>query len=88
MEITDRPVLNKTICQQNIELMAEKARRHNLTFRPHFKTHQSAEIGTWFQKVGVEKITVSLGCMAKYFAEPDGKISPSPFLSIFWNVLR
>lgn len=74
MEIT-RPtlVLNKTICQQNIELMAEKARRHNLTFRPHFKTHQSAEIGTWFQKVGVEKITVSSVSMAKYFAEAGWK---------------
>lgn len=70
MEIV-RPtlVLNKTKCLQNIELMVEKARRHNLSFRPHFKTHQSAIIGSWFQSFGVDRITVSSVSMARYFAQ-------------------
>ena len=61
-------VLNKTVCLQNIELMLEKAKRHHLRFRPHFKTHQSIEIGRWFRKLGVNQITVSSIRMAKYFA--------------------
>lgn len=64
-------VLNKTICIQNIELMNEKAKRHNLKFRPHFKTHQSIEIGRWFREIGVKCITVSSVRMAQYFAN-DG----------------
>jgi D-serine deaminase-like pyridoxal phosphate-dependent protein len=60
-------ILNKTRCLQNIELMVEKAKRHNLSFRPHFKTHQSAEIGTWFRMLGVDRITVSSVTMANYF---------------------
>lgn len=64
-------VLNKTICLQNIELMVEKAKRHNLRFRPHFKTHQSIEIGRWFRQFGIHHITVSSLSMAKYFAS-DG----------------
>lgn len=48
--------------------MAEKARISGVIFRPHFKTHQSAEIGTWFSEEGVKCITVSSVTMAKYFA--------------------
>jgi len=62
-------LLNETICKQNIHTMAEKARKHHLQFRPHFKTHQSAEIAKWFRDEGVEKITVSSVDMALYFAE-------------------
>ncbi|MBN2807391.1 MAG: alanine racemase [Prolixibacteraceae bacterium] len=64
-------VLNKTICLQNIELMVEKAKRHHVRFRPHFKTHQSIEIGRWFRQQGVRQITVSSVEMARYFAS-DG----------------
>jgi D-serine deaminase-like pyridoxal phosphate-dependent protein len=64
-------VLNKTTCLQNIELMADKAKRHNMRFRPHFKTHQSIEIGRWFRDFGVEHITVSSVKMAQFFAS-DG----------------
>ncbi|MFA9390914.1 MAG: alanine racemase [Prolixibacteraceae bacterium] len=64
-------VLNKTTCLQNIELMFEKAKRHQLRFRPHFKTHQSIEIGRWFRNLGVSEITVSSLNMANYFAS-DG----------------
>ncbi|MDA3818496.1 MAG: alanine racemase, partial [Prolixibacteraceae bacterium] len=66
-------VLNKTICLQNIELMADKAQRHKLHFRPHFKTHQSIEIGRWFRNFGVEQITVSSVTMAQYFASDGWK---------------
>lgn len=39
-----------------------------MEFRPHFKTHQSMEIGEWFRAFGVNKITVSSVTMAEYFA--------------------
>lgn len=48
--------------------MAGKASMHGLHFRPHFKTHQSIEIGRWFQQVGVKAVTVSSVTMAEYFA--------------------
>jgi D-serine deaminase-like pyridoxal phosphate-dependent protein len=70
MEITQPTlVLNKTVCLRNIELMSEKAKRHGLIFRPHFKTHQSIEVGNWFRNFGVEKITVSSVQMAHYFVK-------------------
>lgn len=47
--------------------MAQKARNNDVDFRPHFKTHQSAEIGEWFRNEGVDKITVSSVMMAEYF---------------------
>jgi D-serine deaminase-like pyridoxal phosphate-dependent protein len=52
-------ILNKERCQTNIEKMALKAKSSNIVFRPHFKTHQSAEIGEWFRKFGISCITVS-----------------------------
>lgn len=48
--------------------MADKAARHKVDFRPHFKTHQSLEIGRWFKEVGVKRITVSSLSMAEYFS--------------------
>ena len=60
-------VINKEICHRNIEKMAKKAAEFKLKFRPHFKTHQSAEIGEWFKLFGVEAITVSSVQMAEYF---------------------
>jgi len=48
--------------------MAEKARKSGVTFRPHFKTHQSTRIAEWFRDEGVEKITVSSADMADQFA--------------------
>ena len=54
MKEINRPtfVLDKQICLRNIEKMAKKASEHGLRFRPHFKTHQSAEIGEWFRSFG------------------------------------
>jgi len=61
-------LLDREKCLANIHFMAEKASRHNVEFRPHFKTHQSAEIGRWFKDFGVSRITVSSVTMAEYFA--------------------
>ena len=46
----------------------QHAHQAGVTFRPHFKTHQSAEIGEWFRAAGVTAITVSSVDMALYFA--------------------
>ena len=54
--------------EQNINMMAEKARQSNTIFRPHFKTHQSDLVGKLFSKFGVDKITVSSVEMAQFFA--------------------
>ncbi|MEO0896772.1 MAG: alanine racemase [Bacteroidota bacterium] len=62
-------LLDEERCRKNIKKMADKARKHGLVFRPHFKTHQSLEIGRWFKEYGVEKITVSSVAMADYFSE-------------------
>src|SRR6185436_172520 len=64
-------LLDKQKCIQNIQMMVEKAKKNNVVFRPHFKTHQSHEVGRWFRKEGVTKITVSSLTMAEYFAQ-DG----------------
>lgn len=48
--------------------MAEKAERNKIQLRPHFKTHQSAQVGEWFRQFGVKAITVSSVQMARYFA--------------------
>jgi len=72
MIITDPYLLiDKEKCLRNIQFMADKAKRHNLTFRPHLKTPQSAEIANWYKDFGVTKITVSSLKMAEYFAS-DG----------------
>lgn len=66
-------LLNKQKCLSNISTMAEKVRKKNVVFRPHFKTHQSHEVGRWFRNEGVNKITVSSMKMAEYFANDGWK---------------
>ncbi len=61
-------LLDEEKCLKNIKLMSDKAISNQLKFRPHFKTHQSAEIGGWFQNLGISSITVSSVQMAAYFA--------------------
>ena len=56
------------ICRSNIRTMAAKAAASGAIFRPHFKTHQSLEIGRWFRKEGISRITVSSLSAAEYFA--------------------
>jgi D-serine deaminase-like pyridoxal phosphate-dependent protein len=66
-------LLDEGKCRNNISGMVEKAVANNVTFRPHFKTHVSAEIGGWFWEAGVNKITVSSLRMAEYFAASGWK---------------
>ncbi|MFX0116037.1 MAG: alanine racemase [Candidatus Hodarchaeota archaeon] len=53
---------------RNIQRMARKARANSVRFRPHFKTHQSAQIGALLRDAGATNITVSSLEMARYFA--------------------
>jgi len=61
-------LLDKEKCLRNIEKMACKAAGNKLSFRPHCKTHQSAEIAEWVRDYGARSITVSSFPMADYFA--------------------
>ncbi len=60
--------IDKKKCIVNINMMFLKAKTNNLDLRPHFKTHQSLEIGSWFKEIGINKITVSSVSMAEYFS--------------------
>ncbi len=64
-------LIDEKKCRSNIGQMAEKARKHSLIFRPHFKSHQLHDVGHWFREEGVSKIAVSSLDMAAYFAQ-DG----------------
>ncbi len=70
LELITRPtlLLNEDIAKKNIQHMANKAHAQGVFFRPHFKTHQSAEIGEWYREAGVTAITNSSIEMAQYFA--------------------
>lgn len=61
-------LLDEEKCRRNLQFMQAKARRHQLRFRPHFKTHQSHAVGRWFREAGVDAIAVSSLRMAEYFA--------------------
>ena len=61
-------LLDKKKAKTNIKAMTEKAQKSSVKFRPHFKTHQSAQIGEWFKDFGIDSITVSSVDMAVYFA--------------------
>jgi D-serine deaminase-like pyridoxal phosphate-dependent protein len=52
----------------NIERMAGKARSGGVVLRPHFKTHQTIEVGRWFRDAGIDRIAVSSVSMANFFA--------------------
>ena len=69
MNFISRPglILNKEKCTANIKRMVQKAATSGVDFRPHFKTHQSLQVGKWFKDMGVNKITVSSLSMASYF---------------------
>jgi len=66
-------LLDQETCLRNIEKMARKAAGNSLSFRPHCKTHQSAEIADWTRDFGVESLTVSSFGMAGYFARAGWK---------------
>jgi D-serine deaminase-like pyridoxal phosphate-dependent protein len=58
-------------CKANIRKITEKAVSQGFELRPHFKTHQSHLIGSWFREEGISKITVSSVGMASFFAMND-----------------
>ena len=62
-------LIDKSRVEQNIDKMLERAKLFKTVLRPHFKTHQSVEIGEMFRERGVEAITVSSVGMAEFFAE-------------------
>lgn len=64
-------LLDEVKCKRNIRRMSEKIRNLGIEFRPHFKTHQSKTIATWFKEIGVTKITVSSLKMAQYFMQTN-----------------
>jgi len=66
-------LLNENQCRKNIQRMVAKAKRLNVKLVPHFKTHQSSEIGEWFKESGIERITVSSVKMAEFFADSGWK---------------
>lgn len=66
-------LIDEAKCRRNIKMMADKAERHQVRLRPHFKTHQSASIGAWCLEAGIEAMTVSSLKMATYFAQHGWK---------------
>jgi D-serine deaminase-like pyridoxal phosphate-dependent protein len=71
LELITRPtlLLDRQKAIGNMKRMADKARANRVRQRPHFKTHQSAEIGEWFREFGTQGITVSSVDMALGFAK-------------------
>ncbi|MEN8154446.1 MAG: alanine racemase [Acidobacteriota bacterium] len=65
--------VDKKKCKKNINRIFSKVNDSGSIFRPHFKTHQSLEVGNWFREFGVEKIAVSSLDMANYFANGGWK---------------
>ena len=47
--------------------MIDVFNKNNLFLRPHFKTHQSTEIGKWFKQKGLLNYVSSIS-MAEYFS--------------------
>jgi D-serine deaminase-like pyridoxal phosphate-dependent protein len=66
-------IVDQTKAVANIRAIQERCERHSLSFRPHFKTHQSLTIGNWYKDLGVNKITVSSVVMADYFIKNGWK---------------
>jgi D-serine deaminase-like pyridoxal phosphate-dependent protein len=65
---TPSVLLNWPTAQANIRRMVDKALRHGLHLRPHFKTIQCHRIARYFRELGVNACTVSAVSMAEYFA--------------------
>lgn len=62
-------LLNQDTCKANIRKMMDTAQKHHVQLIPHFKTHQSRQVGEWFREAGVNAITVTSVKMANYFAQ-------------------
>lgn len=53
--------------ENNVLAMLRRAEAAQVALRPHFKTHQSVDVGAWMRALGVERITVSSAAMAEGF---------------------
>lgn len=74
MEIaTPALIIDQEKLESNIVSMAKKAREHNVSLRPHIKTHKCIEVARQQERHGIEGITVSTLKEAKDFAESDFK---------------
>jgi D-serine deaminase-like pyridoxal phosphate-dependent protein len=62
-----RVLVDAQRAQRNIERMQAKADTAGVALRPHFKTHQSVDIGRWFREAGTQAIAVSSVSMAQQF---------------------
>lgn len=74
MKIT-RPTLLLDVAKAelNVDKMLDKAKKTQSRLVPHFKTHQSKQVGELFRKKGIEAISVSSVKMATYFAKQGWK---------------
>lgn len=61
-------LVDRNIVEQNCSRMREKARRSNVAFRPHVKTHKSIEIARMQHGGKIGPITVSTLAEAEFFA--------------------
>ena len=63
MDIQDIPtpaiLVDHSLLQSNITKMSKKARKTDVSLRPHLKTHKCIEIGELQRKEGAEGITVA-----------------------------
>ena len=66
-------LISRKIAENNIKTMVQKCESKGLIFRPHFKTHQSADVASWFKDAGVDKAAVSSVEMAEYFVKNGWK---------------
>lgn len=61
-------IVDRAKATANIHRMLGSAYAAGAVLRPHFKTHQSVEVGSWFMQAGIDRITVSSVSMAMQFA--------------------
>jgi D-serine deaminase-like pyridoxal phosphate-dependent protein len=66
--VSPTQIIYEDVCRANIDRMLQKARHSGAVLRPHFKTHQSVEVGRWFREAGIDRIAVSSVSMAQQFA--------------------
>jgi D-serine deaminase-like pyridoxal phosphate-dependent protein len=62
-------VVDREIVQRNCDRMREKARRSGVFFRPHMKTHKTAEVARMQHGGAVGAITVSTLAEAEFYAD-------------------
>ena len=62
-------LIDRHRAEANIARFVDRAAAAHVSLRPHFKTHQSAAVATWFRTAGLARATVSSLGQATYFAD-------------------